>query len=185
MEAVVERLARSPKLGLIYRDLTVLWEQEQAARERFYESIEDGQKVEFINGETVVHSPATLKQVEGRKRLTKLLDTHATIHGLGWVGDEKLLVALTRNDYMPDVGFFLKEKAAPLDPDQSKFPAPDFAAEVLSRTTRHRDRGIKFEDYAAHGVREYWILDPDARTVERYLLNALGRYALAQKAVGD
>jgi len=185
MESVVERLARSPKLGLIYRDLAALWEQEQEARQRFYEGLEDGQKAEFINGEIIVHSPDTLKHVQVRKRLTKLLDTHASIHDLGPVGDEKLLVALTRNDYMPDVVFFLKEKAVALAGDQSKFPAPDFAAEVLSTGTRRRDRGVKFEDYAAHGVREYWILDPDARTVEKYVLNPLGRYALEKKASGD
>ena len=185
MDSVVERLARSPKLGLIYRDLTDLWAQEQKARKRFYESIEDGQKVEFINGEIIVHSPDTLKHVEIRKRLTNLLNNFAISHDLGLVGDEKLLIALTRNDYMPDVVFFLKEKEAALEGDQSKFPAPDFAAEVLSSSTRRRDRGVKFEDYAAHGVREYWILDPDARTVEKYVLNALGRYALEKKASGE
>ena len=86
---------------------------------------------------------------------------------------------------MPDVVFFLKKKAVLLEGDQTRFPAPDFAAEVLSTGTRRRDRGVKFEDYAAHGVREYWILDPDARTVEKYVLNALGRYALEKKASGD
>ena len=185
MNSVVERLARSPQLGLLYRDLTELWEREQEARERFYESIEDGQKVEFINGEIIVHSPDKLKHIEVRKRLTKLLDTHATVHDIGLVGDEKLLIALTRNDYMPDVVFFLKEKAALLEADQFKFPAPDFVAEVLSSSTRRRDRGMKFEDYGAHGVREYWILDPDARTVEKYVLNPLGRYALEKKARSD
>jgi len=54
LEAVIERLARSPKLGITYCDLTALWEQEQAARQRFYEGIEDRQKVEFINGEIIV-----------------------------------------------------------------------------------------------------------------------------------
>ena len=95
MDAVVERLARSPKLGLVYRDLTALWEQEQEARQRFYENIEDGQKVEFINGEIIVPSPDKLKHVQVRMHLTRLLNTHATVHDLGLVGDEKLLVALT------------------------------------------------------------------------------------------
>ena len=185
MESAVARLARSPKLGLIYRDLTDLWVEEQRSRKRFYETIDDGQKVEFINGEIIVHSPDTLKHVEIRKRLTNLLNNFATSRDLGLVGDEKLLIALTRNDYMPDVVFFLKAKAAALEGDQSKFPAPDFVAEVLSSSSRRRDRGVKFEDYAAHGVREYWMLDPDARTVEKYVLNALGRYALEKKASGD
>ena len=185
MEIAVERLARSPKLGLIYRDLTALWEREQVARQRFYEDIEEGQKAEFINGEIIVHSPDKLKHLEVRKRLTILLNTHVSVHELGMVGDEKLLVTLTRNDYMPDVVFYLKERAAAFQPDQWQFPAPDFAAEVLSASTRRRDRGAKFEDYAAHGVREYWLLDPDARTVEKFFLNPLGRYALEKKASGE
>lgn len=86
---------------------------------------------------------------------------------------------------MPDVVYFAKEKAEELEADQWQFPAPDFAAEVLSPSTKRRDRGVKFEDYAAHGVREYWILDPDARTVEKYILNPLGRYALEKKAGGE
>ena len=55
-----------------------------------------------------------------------------------------------------------------------KFPAPDFVAEVLSLSTEHHDWGIKFEDYAAHGITEYWIIDPVAQTVEQYVLAAGG-----------
>jgi Uma2 family endonuclease len=43
--------------------------------------------------------------------------------------------------------------------------------EILSESTRERDRGIKMQDYAAHNVQEYWLIDPDERTVEQYLLN--------------
>ena len=52
-----------------------------------------------------------------------------------------------------------------------QFPAPDFVVEVLSPSTAAIDRGIKFTDYAAHGVGEYWIIDPDAQTIEQYVLN--------------
>jgi len=182
MDSVVEKLARSPQLGLIYRDLTKMWERELRARERFYRNLQDGEKSEFINGEIIVHSPDKLKHVEVRKRVTKLLDTCVEANNPGLVGDEKLLVCLTRNDYMPDVVFYGLEKASQLEPDQLKFPAPDLVVEVLSAGTRRRDRGVKFEDYAAHGVEEYWIVDPDARSVEVYLRNALGRYGLIQKA---
>jgi Uma2 family endonuclease len=50
-------------------------------------------------------------------------------------------------------------------------PAPDLIVEVLSRSTTGRDRGVKFEDYAAHGVGEYWIIDPVRRSVEQYQLD--------------
>lgn len=43
-----------------------------------------------------------------------------------------------------------------------------YADEQAAR--RQRDRGIKFEDFAAHGTAEYWIVDPIAERIEQYLL---------------
>jgi Uma2 family endonuclease len=81
--------------------------------------------------------------------------------------------------------FYLPEKAAEIFPEQLRFPAPDLAIEVLAPSTSRRDRGVKFADYAAHGVQEYWIVDPEARTVERYRLTPLGEYACSAKVSGD
>lgn len=44
--------------------------------------------------------------------------------------------------------------------------APLLIVEVLSPSTRAQDRGIKLRRYAALGVAHYWILDPDAETLE-------------------
>ena len=52
-----------------------------------------------------------------------------------------------------------------------QFPAPDMVIEVLSRSTEKIDRGVKFNDYAAHNVREYWIVDPRKQIVEQYILD--------------
>lgn len=38
--------------------------------------------------------------------------------------------------------------------------APDLVVEILSPSTAHRDRGIKLDLYARHGVPQYWIADP-------------------------
>ena len=65
---------------------------------------------------------------------------------------------------------FRPEKADAFAPDQMKFPAPDLIVEILSPSTEANDRGIKFLDYAAHGVAEYWIVDPDAEMIEQYTL---------------
>ena len=93
---------------------------------------------------------------------------------------EKLLISLTRNDYEPDICFFRREVSQAFSPQQMKFPAPDFIVEILSETTARTDREIKFDDYAAHGVKEYWIIDPDAEFVEQYLLRG-EEYLLTQK----
>lgn len=52
---------------------------------------------------------------------------------------------------------------------------------MLSASTAANDRGVKFDDYAAHGVTEYWIIDPDTETVEQHRL-AGESYELAIKA---
>mgnify|MGYP001290730836 CR=1 FL=1 len=44
--------------------------------------------------------------------------------------------------------------------------APDLIVEILSPSTANRDRIEKSRIYYNHGVKEYWIADPDARTVE-------------------
>ena len=52
----------------------------------------------------------------------------------------------------------------------------------MSPATETRDRGVKMEDYAAHGVGEYWIVDADKRSIEQYLLaDGAGQYHLAEK----
>ena len=59
-------------------------------------------------------------------------------------------------------------RSSPVDPEATINPAA--LIEVLSPTTEKKDRGIKFRDYAHHGVREYWIIDPVTETVELYHL---------------
>jgi len=184
MEAAVVRMARSPRLGLIHQDLNRLWRRERMARQKFYDSIEDGKKVEFVNGQVVVHSPDRFIHIKVRHRIGNLLENYVHVHGLGEIAEEKLLICLTRNDYMPDIVFFGADKAAGLHNEQLKFPAPDLVVEVLSPGTRRRDRGVKFEDYALHGVAEYWIVDADARIIEQYFLDESGRYQLSVKASG-
>lgn len=110
-----------------------------------------------------------------------LLDAHVKRNKLGYVGYEKLLVSLTRNDYEPDICYFGSDQADHFTPEQMRFPAPDLVVEVLSESTAAVDRGIKYDDYAAHGVAEYWIIDPEAQSVEQYQL-AGDVYTLAVKA---
>jgi WD40 repeat protein len=84
--------------------------------------------------------------------------------------DRKNAGELPRNDYEPDVCFWRAAQSLAFQRGQLKFPPPDFIAEVLSPTTEKVDRGVKFEDYAANGVGEHWLIEPRLDQVEQYLL---------------
>ena len=170
METLVEQLLQSPKAKLYIQQAEALLREEAKKREAFYELITERQKVEFINGEIIFHSPVKLKHNQASGLLFQLLNVYVVKHELGFVGIEKIMTSLTRNDYEPDVCFFGREKYERFSANQMKFPPPDFVAEVLSDSTEGRDRGVKFEDYEAHGVAEYWIVDPEKRTIEQYVL---------------
>ena len=60
--------------------------------------------------------------------------------------------------------------------------APDMVVEVLSPSSARHDKLVKFNAYQRAGVREYWIVDPDSKTVAVYLLEG-GRFIAA--AYGD
>jgi Uma2 family endonuclease len=175
-----QSLLARPDLPRLAHAINETLERERLRRERFRRELTPSVKAEFIGGETVMHSPAKAKHLRATQNLVGLLRAFVQRHGLGEVFSEKALICLTRNDYEPDVVFFEQAKADGFNADQTEFPAPDFIAEVLSESTEKRDRGVKFDDYADHGVAEYWIIDCDEASVEQYCLRD-GVYKLAQK----
>jgi len=54
--------------------------------------------------------------------------------------------------------------------------APDLVFEILSPSTVQKDLKVKFDRYERAGVREYWIVDPAGKTVQKFTLGAAGRY---------
>ncbi|WP_205741016.1 Uma2 family endonuclease [Haloactinopolyspora alba] len=61
-------------------------------------------------------------------------------------------------------------------------PLP-LAVEVLSPSTRRKDRVLKFSKYADSGVRSYWVVDPVEQSIVAYEL-VDGAYTVAGRADG-
>ncbi len=55
--------------------------------------------------------------------------------------------------------------------------APDLVVEIISPSTAKRDITTKYELYQRHGVKEYWLMYPNDRTLLVYRLSADSRYA--------
>lgn len=181
MNISVNQILEMPNAAILAERLQNALQAEQANRRHFYEIIEEDKKMEFINGEIIFQSPAKLRHTNSIKLLTNLLSNFVIKNELGFVGSEKMLISLTRNDYEPDICFFESSKSNNFRPEQIQFPAPDFVVEVLSPSTEKFDREIKFQDYAAHGIREYWIIEPENEFIEQYFLQA-EEYELLLKA---
>lgn len=178
---LLEKALQMPDAYIFIDRLQAALELEKATRKHFYEIVEENRKMEFINGEIYYHSPVRLWHNEASGNIYELLRTYVRRNKLGQVGIEKLLISLTRNDYEPDVCFWSIEKANDFKPRQAQFPAPDFIAEILSASTAENDRGIKYQDYESHGVREYWIVDPEKQVLEQYVLEG-EQYELRMKS---
>lgn len=183
MNITVEQTMEMPNAVLFARKLDAALKAEQKKRQHFYKIIDETKKMEFINGEIVFQSPVKMRHTEALGYLYQLLNVYVGHHESGFVGFEKTLISLTRNDYEPDICFFNASKAKKFRPDQMQFPAPDFVVEVLSDSTERHDRVTKFQDYGAHGISEYWIINPKTKTVEQYELRA-DEYELLLKS-GD
>ena len=170
MEITVEKILARPDAQILIDRVSHLLLSEKQKRDSFREWLDEDKKAEFINGEIIMHSPVKKKHWATSGNLTFLLEFFIRMNDLGKVAVEKALIALTRNDYEPDICFFSKEKAASFTDDQMIFPAPDFVVEILSKSTAKKDKGIKHQDYAAHGIREYWIIDPNRKSIDQYIL---------------
>lgn len=90
------------------------------------------------------------------------------------------------NVVVPDLLFVSRERAAILT-EANLQGAPDLLIEVLSKSTRRRDRTRKLELYDRFGVREYWLADPKRQTVTVYGRegDCLERTAELSAAAGD
>lgn len=77
--------------------------------------------------------------------------------------------------YLTEDDRFIPDVMIVCDPDKIKSDgvhgAPDLVAEVLSPSTMRNDKTYKKDMYARCGVREYWLVSPDEKSVEIYRVN--------------
>jgi Uma2 family endonuclease len=129
---------------------------------------EDGNRYECIDGVLLVTpAPRRLHQ-RACLQLFRALDAFVTTHSLGEMLFSPADVELEPGTLVqPDV-FVAQDGAGKALHLWSDIERLALAIEVLSPGTARRDRGLKREFYQRTGVGEYWIVDLDARLVERW-----------------
>jgi Uma2 family endonuclease len=124
-----------------------------------------GDRHELIEGELVVTpAPVPYHQIVSRA-LFRALDQHVVERQLGLVLFAPVDVRLTATIVLiPDIIYVAQDRLHIIGP-KTVDAAPDIVVEILSPGTRRRDLEVKRELYARFGVQEYWIADPDARSL--------------------
>jgi Uncharacterized protein conserved in cyanobacteria len=135
--------------------------------------------VELSEGKLIVPPHPTNRHQIAVLELAVRLREFARARDLGEVRIAPLPVRLWPGKIRePDIFFFLKAHTDRIG--EQVCGVPDLIIEVTSPSTSRVDRMEKFQEYARAGVPEYWIVDPEARTVEVYVLQR-GAYVLRGK----
>ncbi len=144
-----------------------------------YMALPEGAPFELINGK-LVYMPSPFN---AHQQVSMSLSFHISLYvrknKIGVVRAAPFDVHFDENNiYQPDLLFISNERKAILQ-DWVK-GAPDFIVEIISFGTKSRDKGEKMKTYGQHGVREYWLIDPDKKTVEVFH-NEEGKMVSKQK----
>ena len=128
---------------------------------------DDGSRYEAIGGKLYMTPAPSIRHHRVTRRLYHALDPLLAKAGRGelfWapVGVE---FPATGEGVQPDLLFVSTERLGIIAEEWIR-GAPDLVVEILSPSTVGRDRSKKRDLYERHGVREYWIVDPDANAID-------------------
>lgn len=140
---------------------------------------DDGKRYEILDGELYVTASPSLLHQRLSKRLQRRLEDFFEVRGLGEVFNAPIDLILAQHDIVvPDLVIVAEPGQLSARAIEG---APLLVVEILSPSTRTRDRGAKMGRYATLGIPHYWIVDPDAQTIECWRLES-GQYRLVTQA---
>jgi Uma2 family endonuclease len=146
---------------------------------------DDGRRHEIHEGELSVTPAPNPRHQDIVLNVATVLRAHVAEHGLGKVFVAPVDVILSDTTIVqPDVVYVATDRLA-LISGRGIEGAPTLVLEVLSPATASNDRHTKMQLYARHGVPWYWIVDPDARTLDAYALRGAVYDLTAPASGGD
>lgn len=142
----------------------------------FLDLCDEDTLAEWVNGKIVRYSPASDMHQYLVCWLASILYIYVEEKKLGIVRPTPFQMK-TGHDLPgrePDIIFLGKENLEMLKRTYIEGPA-DLVIEIVSEESRLRDRREKFAEYEIGGVKEYWILDPELKKADFFVLKE-GRY---------
>ena len=128
---------------------------------------DDGRRYEVIRGVLYVSPPPLIIHQTAQGHLYAALYNHVVVNRLGFVYAAPVDILLPERiaePVQPDI-LFIREEHRPAGGDPNFQGVPDLIVEILSPSTRSYDRKTKLAAYRDAGVPEFWLVDPQTRTV--------------------
>lgn len=143
--------------------------------EEFLQRYDEDAHAEWVDGEVILLSPASNRHQDLSDFLTAILRAYGEAKQLGVVRSAPFQMRIGLSGREPDILFVAKGHLERLKENYLDGPA-DLVIEIISPESRLRDRGEKLGEYELAGVREYWLIDPDEKRADFYILGDDGRY---------
>ena len=145
---------------------------------------------EILSGELIVSPSPNRRHQRTVLSLGRILDVHVNTQNLGEIFVAPFDVVLdadspvSENIVQPDLMFISKDRLNIITDDNIR-GAPDLVIEVLSDSTARYDRVEKMHAYTEFGVKEYWIIDAEQKTLEALDLRGEEPVLQATRAESD
>jgi Uma2 family endonuclease len=159
----------SQQENLTFELLKLFPRQGEWTEDDYFNLPETNRIIELSEGRLIITPAPTTQHQEISSKLHLLIGNFVSLNNLGKVCysplDVKLWEGIIRQ---PDIVFMSNEH---LDRITERYwGVPDLAIEILSESTAKEDRINKFFEYLQAGILEYWIVDPEAKTIDVYTL---------------
>lgn len=133
---------------------------------------DDGKRYELVDGELLVSAAPIVVHQRIQRLLGDLLSPYLRQTRLCELFYAPYALTFSQQrELQPDLLVVRVGASATDTPDFGESGSVLLAVEILSPSTARHDRWTKRKVYQEQGVTEYWIVDPDARLVERWLPN--------------
>jgi Uma2 family endonuclease len=131
---------------------------------------EDGYRYEIIEGELFVSCSPGLTHQRVLGNLLFQIISYLRANPIGEIVGTPGLILSAVSGVIPDLVFFTNEQSDSIITGERLTGPPALVIEIVSPGSANikRDRVEKLRLYAKHGVPEYWIVDPQNLTIERY-----------------
>jgi len=134
-----------------------------------YAKLPEGASYQLIGGELIMTPAPTPYHQYISGNIYSILKEFVEKNNLGQLYYSPIDVYFEETEtYQPDIIFISKERLNIIKETKIE-GAPDLVIEILSPATAYYDLRKKFKIYEKHGVKEYWIVDPEEKSIEIYI----------------